>query len=423
MPKELSEKEIGSYLHDITLQTIQGCSGSKKQPDMRTWSPNNVKRVFICPDYVIAEFHVLHKNLKRNNFMPMQSQRCVYSSKYVPMLKALVSPLVCSSIEEIIISRSSNQGVMLRPEELDFSILCTGTSLNDRFKRLRAIIVTDKTLDYISQYYQQVINDNTRHLADIPEVRGVSQIMDIHKNDWHKGRFLRKSLYVLDSENGTLAQYFRDLEIKIEESKRKAAIDESRDQYLADVRGNYEKELKRYTGTYRCFRYFYKLMNENDESAEAFRKYLKLDIPTVNSRQTIYDLPDKYSSFISQYFDNVKKDGVSKEDIEQSIVAVRSVTQTIYISFFKTLVDTIMVFGSEYPSTAKVRLNGVERTIVVPQGFPTESLEKIKPYFGGVIEGKKLKDSIANICFILCKLLFSSPKIEDYQNKEKWYQT
>lgn len=135
-----------------------------------TFSPNNIRAVVISPNGVLVRYHLPVNG--RSHAIAQFNERELYAEecepKYKPILRMLAHPLVCASVEEIIVLSSSLSGVVhqsyMNEIELRSMIQSYGgassdlkSSISGRFGRLRYYAVLNINFNTFVGYYSNVI--------------------------------------------------------------------------------------------------------------------------------------------------------------------------------------------------------------------------------------------------------------------------
>lgn len=374
------------------------------------FSPNNIRRLIISGDGVQIDFHVsvdnrLNKRKVFSNVDRSKIMQAIQLENYKPMIWAL-SDRVCSSVEEVIICLRNSTNIPMG-KELDISGLVgkkigTGVSkraILDRYKRLAYMTIVDCDIQTL------VTNDEVRECTKpfklISETNFVRDIGKIEKfnEDWflHYGT---TSAYSFDNLGSRLNNHFKSLRIKYENEKKSNELESYKEKRYAVVNEKFERVMRNYKGVYESIK--------------------KLSVITMQGKKNYIC---KYMELLN--FSNLKlcepnsleeefKKNPSDEKVNQMVALYSNAYSELCSWFFKQLLELKM----EYPITAGVILNNINRTIVVsPNAYVTMEL------LGKEFQGKSISDSTSNICSYACMFFMSkvdNHNIKKYCSKEEW---
>ena len=240
---DIDVKGLKNYCYDIAMDVVY--QGKRKQivdvsranQAITFWSPNNIKRLFISPDGVAVQFYtrtcgkkLLEVRLFKNTEITKVSQ-CFSMADYVPMLKVLTGERMCSSIEEIVLCTGSKYNLRLPTNESNLTIINKGGNIQNSFRRLRGILIANTDLlTLLNSIGVENLKDSLYQISDDEKLSYyVSSRIDVLKDTWWKGSYLRPARYSLDAEGSSLANYFNkvieDNEKQIKTKKLSAILD------------------------------------------------------------------------------------------------------------------------------------------------------------------------------------------------------
>lgn len=189
-------------------------------------SPNNIKKVFILKNYVGVQYH-LGVGSKKINFKQVSSE---YDGNLATLLGCLISPKVCSSIEEIIISGSITTNLASVTD-----ILVKGNVvLMNRFPRLRGITITTEELDYNEDVLNEVISSLGALDKEFETMQNYLKSNDFvlvayetKNQNWYDKTYFRKYLYTFDEKIQVLFDKIHNLLVNKYRTEKLNQIDEN----------------------------------------------------------------------------------------------------------------------------------------------------------------------------------------------------
>ncbi len=191
-------------------------------------SPNNIKKVFILGGFVGVQYHLgIGTPSKRINFKQVTSE---FDGNLNSLLGCLISPKVCSSIEEIIISGSITTSISAIKE-----ILVKGNVvLMNRFPRLRGITITSDELDYNSELIEEVVLNLGSLDGQFETLQNylkdndlVIASFDTGNENWYDRTYFRKYIYSFDEKIEVLFDKIHNLLVSKHRKEKLNQINES----------------------------------------------------------------------------------------------------------------------------------------------------------------------------------------------------
>lgn len=430
-------KDMSKYCFDIVLDAIQYSNDSTK------WSPNNIRRLIISPDGVAIQLHTSQKFIQKP-FNREKAYYCFSSMNYKPMITSLVNR-VCSSVEEVIFCTGSVNGLSLPQTELELRSILASTKVSQteedllkniakRFVRLRGILIFNCTIADFLKTFGTKLNDHLYQCSDDKELSGYASIINVHKDDWYKGYYLRQKDYIFDKEGGTLYCTLHKVQEKIESSLKDKTIDESRKKHLGEVSAKAEDMSQKVVRVLSAYKDIASLMSNNSLVC-IYDNVLSNDMLVkallgVTSGYVLNDsesvLSERFVKFVSKYGVVIKND--KTEDAKQSIMKLTSSLENLYISLYVSLcdnfLDIILKSGSMYPIMTKTKLKGFDRVVFIPSQL-TVKAESVNEFLTGTLSGSSVKDSLANICSVISFLAISDASnsgIKKFYKKSAWLE-
>ena len=426
-------KETGKYCYNIVLDAINYTS------DVRNWSPNNIRRLIISPEGIAVQLHTSTRLIQKQ-FLPNSYYPCIVDAKYKPMVSALVNR-VCSSVEEVIYCTASASGSYLPENELDLrSILATNKVYNNdaelialiakRFPRMRGIIICNTTISAFLNSFGVKLGDGLYQCSDDQAIASVSRVISINKDTWYKGHFLRPRDYQLDNSGGPLDRRFTNVMTTIEANKRQAEIADARAkripaELLSEV-DKYKVQLERITTCCLDFatlmlKYEQNTMYNGVVSQSSLLDALKIPRRIVITEDIkLGDFEKKLNRLGVEVVMNKTDD--SKAVITEVGRVFKDLHSQIYLSLCTWFLDTLVAVSVKYPVSARVFFDSIERRIFIPQVLEQKA-RLLEESTGIFFEGKQVKDSVANICSYMSRLLVnanSDSRLLNTYNKNYW---
>lgn len=389
-------------------------SSSGKIVYSKDFSPNNIRRLILSGDGARIDFHVsvdgrLSKTKVFSDADKMKLANCLMMEDYKPMIWALADR-VCSSIEEVIICTQNSAGIDLS-RELNFEGLLRNrvNNVNDvkqaissRYKRLAYFTIIN--CDISTLIKNQEVASCNNPLSLISETSFVKSISSItkFKDDWFN-YYGYASVYSLDNKGSRLNEHFRKIKIDIEESKKKSDIDAIKAERLKGLEQKFEKAFSNYRGIYSCINKLNIIIKTEGTCYYANDINKFIDTSGFSKSETI-----------KSEFESLK----TKDECEQYIKKLIKLSSSLYSSLSKWFFDNLYKINQEFPLTAKVFLNNVERRITIPP-----NCESLVNHLGLEFKGVSLIDSTANICCYACSIFITDVgehNMSKYYEKDTW---
>lgn len=197
------------------------------------WSPNSVKSLVICRDFIVVAYHTKPPKLYRldSNEVAMDLQQ----NGSQGALHNLLSQRQLSCMEEFYVEGlfQNYRGAL----DLEGYI---GKLLNEK-SRLRywGYISGANADEIIGKYGKAVINADPSYAYALDKERtAMIQYKSVGNDTWHKNYNLRPQFYKLDAENGQLHRWFVSCEKKLEayvEAERNRLIGEGKNSAIFNL--------------------------------------------------------------------------------------------------------------------------------------------------------------------------------------------
>ncbi len=432
---------IPRYCYDFLFENgIKYTSGD-------SFSPNNIKRVILSPDGFAVQLHV-GSNLIFKLFDTTYAGQCYYHEKYKPMFSALATDLVCSNVEEVIFCKGSLYNLYLPQSELDFRSIISNNKivgnekvLRDeiikRFPRLRYVSIIDASMQELIQATKEILQSPTGVVSESKDLPfTVSQKIEINKDDWYKVIRLRPANYKLDMAGGALEKKLTGIRDKIEKDKQASRVAEIKNNRIGKYKDNVESVERKLQPVLSCYIMLRKIASGNSVfngvSCEVLGKsnFSNSDFEGIPNGVKL----SNYESILnSRLIKDLNRIGITVEDahvenLDENIKTLcgqlNLITKQIYSSLVFLLCKIIKLHGENYPVMTKVRLSNFDRVIYVPNEMQS-AVASILEFIGEPFQGSSIKDSIANICSLICSFVYCDvteeyATVKKYNKKEAW---
>lgn len=420
MQKRVSQVK-GDYCFNL-INTLIDYKGDVARNSKRTdgsifyspdFSPNNIRRLILSGDGARIDFHVsVEGKLSRvksfSNTERLNMSKCLMLEDYKPMIWALADR-VCSSIEEVIICTQSTSNIDLS-RELNFEGLLRNRvgnikdvkqAVSMRYKRLAYFSIVNCD---ISTLLKNITECNTplSLISETNFVRGIGSITQF-KSDWYNF-YGHTSAYSLDKQGSKLNEHFKKVRQDFEDSKKKSAINDMKEERLKGVSDRFKKVIKNYNGVYTCIKKLSVILNTEGLN------YLASTLPHDLSLDTSFQEP----SVLIDKFNSLK----SKDECEKFTSSVVVLSSNMYAKLASWFFNCLATLSVEYEITIEILLDKMDRRIAVPPNCG----DLIKT-FRIEFKGTSMSDSTSNICCYACMVLVTdvgSHNMAKYQLKDTW---
>lgn len=444
MPTQVKQN-INDYVYRQVLKKINYCSNARSNslndagyhPD---FSPDNIKRLVISPDGALIYYHVQteHNNSMTQILFDTNSViRSQSTEDYVPALQALVKPLVCASIQEIIfVIRSSKVSELrLNDKDIDLTILQknykgNGDALKSRFKRLARIGLFNGTLeDFMSIDREIKQSGKAVHLyLKYPKLENNSQVKVVNE-EWYKQIIggMTADKYDMNKKDGRLNVYsykIRDSILKIQENKDfEKYKKEHKENITKEQKDNFNKEFEEYKYTLRCIVRLY-------NNLKLHHNVLILDNSKCITNPSTYFNITLYNTELYNDKDNKLGINLVEKEKEQSLDNIVKLNIEIlkrgklvaYTKFLDMFFDQLLECKVEEKIYYTAILKTFDRTIVVPPSLNVKE-KQLENKFNIVFDGKRYVDSLANLCSLYTLCFIDSRENDAYYDmikKDTW---
>lgn len=200
------------YLYD-KLKTALGGSkfSSSHQGILKDWTPNGVRAIFICRDFILIANHV--KPPKLYNLDISEVAVDIQRNGSTGALHNLLAQRQLSCMEEIYVDGLFQQyrGAL----DLDGYIR---KLLNEKSRLRYYGYIGDANANEVLEKYSKAKLDGNAVYSYAGDSTRTAQLQyqSVNNPTWYKNYNLRPQHYALDSDNGVLARWFRKCEVDIE---------------------------------------------------------------------------------------------------------------------------------------------------------------------------------------------------------------
>ena len=456
-PNAKEQKVNVSEIRDKVFFDLIDYAGNAKNGEINyhpEFSPNNIKRVIISPDKVRVYYYVsagkgterLPKTSARSTQISAERlYRLAQQPDYVPLVSILSKPLVSASIQEIVFCMNSMNfpQCALTPRELEFNCLVKSyankqvdlmESLKSRYKRLGHITCFNGTIDELMAIIERT-QVKRPFFADVEEIKQRSKVYDFNVDTWfdnwgqNAADKFGQNGYQLDNNGSPLNQYFKRIQDKYKNSK----VNDKFEQYKkekakvsADSVEKYERALAKYKSYVKANYTLAKLLQENGNSLYSNPNQLlsiladsKVQLEEVSGIS--HTESDKKLGIT--YIDN-KYDLVGESKIQANITKLNIAAQQLYENCTEILFDNILeqaqIYGSEMFT---VVLHEFDNVIAITPKLRVKA-ERVQSKCKNIFEGTRMRDSMANVCYLFSLLYLSKrtdKDVSEYLSKDYWY--
>lgn len=451
--QQASAIEVGGYCRGVALRAIGVTNADNKSA---SWSPNNVKRLYICPDGVMVEFFTGTPS-KYVPFDPNKYVECISSQKYKPMIGVLAgkgNSNVCSNIEEIIVCTKSRvpqlaqRGISVHPLEVAYENIIDSAKIGGdmkqaiqaRFGRLRAVMIFNMDIATLTNGVKTVRANNSGKgiqpeymLADTKMISSrASTVVDFNTGSWFNSISLRPQFYRADAEGGVLYKKLHSIKDKYAVTKKSDEAAKARDAYIGSLREEVTKEaellkleanavltlliLQQHLGV------FGEVVKYSDGVSKLTHRMSELS-PMCADKEIFSDAVKARMSKLGIRFLPLKEIAPdSKDAYSKVLVTLKNGTTKFYIDLCNFFVNVLTTLNSSFPAVASIVYEHYTGKIrLVEQS--AKNIESIShAYKGIVLSGVSPETSIRNMCMAITAVSIKTSKLsaEGLDSPERW---
>lgn len=291
------------YLYDKLKTALGGSKFSSSHVGvMKDWTPNGVKAIFICRDFILVANHVKPPKLYSldMNEVAVDIQR----NGSTGALHNLLAQRQLSCLEEIYVDSLFQQ----YRGALDLQGYISKL-LNEKSRlRYYGYISNANSQEVLEKYSRAKLDGNAfySYAGDSSRTANL-QYQTVENPTWYKNYNLRPQHYALDAENGVLARWFRKCEGDLEKyiSDKKASAENMAKSQLIKALLDVDK------GEYSLLKKFLLLRKYLNKHASSWNDAIRSIV-----KEEINDLFSNRSAWKIQYFtlDWLKSTGISLDN-------------------------------------------------------------------------------------------------------------
>lgn len=397
----------GKYIYNLAFKAIDYCGNIEKGVTAyhEYFSPNNIRRLIISPDAVLAEFYVSVPGVGGSKLVRLPSRMLSEVESlpdYIPIVQVISTSRICSSIEEIIFLVRSNDGqVMLGAKEYDLSSLVNSfqrkskdllETIRQRYVRLRDLVVISCSFDQ----FRSIQRGRDDLIGELECIRGCADVYMIHSEaDWY-ARWgtsgAAKAYPLMDGVGGHLYNYFTRSIEKRRKAEKVKSIEDYKGQRYREAKEEVEKV---YEKLYRIAKMSAKLRKL--VQTHGFTEGISIDIPKI-SFEPLFDVEGlkDYPKVV-----NVPAGMNLGEICQENTKACRKMLHHAVVSASERLIESLVYLSQEYELTAKVILGGREIRVIVPPDLKPAA-DRLSEKCHCTITGKNILGSYQEFCRLIC---------------------
>lgn len=422
------------------------------------FSPNNIRRVVICPDKVKVYYYVTKENDKtipldsKSKVCGLPAQMVFEHSQqegYEPLISALSYRLVTTSVQEIVFCmKACKVPVELSPKEFDFNCLIKSYS-NKKGNLMETIKARYKRLAYISVFngsyddLMQLVNQPKRQghfFSTNPVIQSAcSKIIPLNDKDWFNnwGQNAAKADgtdgYQLDNNGSALNLFFKNIQEKaaLAKSKKEDGFEQYKKEKETISEGSaktFESALNAYKNFVICGTKLLTLLQdignsiyEDNNVNNQFTEIAKVDL-FENSAFTKDKVEPKYRiNVISNSNIDMKADDIVLQNTEILKEKCQAIYECIATLLLTNITNGVNKYGKDLYLVALSDFDNVLK--------PTPGIESLVATTNAqlgknIFTGEKIKDAMANACYLISLLYLSkrtNTNVTEFLSKESWY--
>lgn len=411
----------GKYIYNLAFKAIDYCGNIEKGVTVYNeyFSPNNIRRLIISPDAVLAEFYVSVPGVGASKMVRLPSRMLSEVENlpdYMPIVQVISTSRICSSIEEIIFLVRSNDGqVTLGAKEYDLSSLVNSfqrkskdlpETIRQRYVRLRDLVVISCSFDQ----FRSIQRGRDDLIGELACIRGCADVYMIHSEaDWY-ARWgtsgAAKAYPLMDGVGGHLYNYFeKDIERRREAERKKGIEDYKRERY-SEARMEFEENYEK----------LYRIVRMSSRFRKMVQKYgltegVSLDVPKVDF-EALYEVDG-----LEKYPKTLKfPEGISLGDAyRENTKACRIMLRNLIVSASNELLRSLGYLYQNSALTAQVMLDGRKIRLIVPPEME-ETADLLSEKCHCTFSCRSFSVSYQTFCYLSC-LFFLNKSAQDFKSE------
>lgn len=372
------------------------------------YSPNNIRRIVISPNGVFVVYHKSNPSTggKTYNYVEFQDKDLYFEEqqpKYKPILDMLANPLVCASLEEIVVLRQSLSGHVhqnflneIQLEVMVKSFRGDGSDLKEkitrRFARLRYYSVLDANFKAFLTIFKTAVQTKeiSRYpfFSEIPTFKSRCQTTVLAGDDYWKYNGCLAHRYAYDA---VLKAHFDAIRKSHEDKLKADKVDELRDKRLGGKIAEVNAKIEEYIAYNRLWSTYYNIIRKEGPNG-------------VLPNLSFVKAPEAYEVLPFKGMVKVPEMHLSKQQVPEQEALERN--EAMFKSYklrcasslvqdFLTALERVADGGEEI--LLKVLVGGCEAGISVPTNYKG-TVEKIKLLTGVEFAGRDIQATVVLCC-------------------------
>lgn len=389
------------------------------------YSPNNIRTVVISPNGVMVRYHL---SVDGHDYKYIEfPERDLYAeeqdTKYKPILRLLADPLICASIEEIIVLSQSLSGTVhpnymreIQLQSMVASYKGSGTDLQTRitgrYGRLRYYASLSVNFKTFMGYFLTVKRSGELKrgglLCELKEIKRMATIQPLAGEDYWR-YYGYQATYAYDMQ---LREHFEKIKAKREEDAKSKAVDEMRDKRVGGKVKAINEMIEEYSTCSKLWARFYNIAKSEGLSGIT-NGFIGLERP-----ETIHLF--KFKGMV-----DVPEEGINPATCSEAEALERdeAMLKGYKLKFAKAVVGAFILSLDDIASRGetillKTIVAGCDTTMAVPPQYGA-AVSRIAQMTGVKFEGRDIDTSIVNSCSMFMKYFVACRKSEPY-DKEYW---
>lgn len=412
-------------LFDYRGDNARNASGGSARTYSADYSPNNIRSVVISPNGVLVRYHIGTAGTKNRSYCFAEfNERDLYSEeqdpKYKPILRMLAVPLVCGSLEEIVVLGNSLSGQVhpnyLAEIQLDGMVASfkgAGADLksriSNRFTRLRYYTVVSCNWKEFMNYFSQLIQTKevTKYhfFSEMPGFASRAQITEVGDADYWKSWNALPSTYAFDAK---LKAHFEDVKKRREAADKMAAVDEQRNKRVGSKIQAINDLIEEYLTYNKLWSAYYSIVQKEGTNG------VLPDLSFVRPPENLQLLPFKGMAKVPDTM--ISKQPCSEaeafEKDEELLSKYKARCSKALVGNFLMAISKL----SGEPYLLKTLMKNCETTVCVPPDLASVA-SQLQGLTGVAFNGRDLEASIINSCWQFMQCFVGCAHTEPFTRK------
>lgn len=412
----------GKSIYSQAFGVVDYCKDIEKNRSYSEYfSPNNIRRLIISPDTVLAQFYMSVPNVgmqKAVNIPSGMLNQVEELGDYVPIVQIISTERICSSIEEIIfVTFSNDERVQLGSKEYAFESLIQNfnnksgdllETIKKRYVRLHDII---RFKGNFRQYRQiEQANDRKKLVSEWDGIKEHSEIKLIHDEaDWYMkwgSAAAAKTYPRMDGVDGHLYKHFAKYIAYLKRQDEAAGLEAFKKERYGALAEECKKDFDKFKKLWKMSKRLRKYIDDYGFTANISISWKPYSPPQFYKCDLLGDYPKQID------MENGGNEGdLYKKNKEIATKAIRGLTHSLSENY----IGALMIMNMRYPDTCKVLLKDRNTAIIVPDNLSFDALN-LEGDIGCSLRGSSRKDSAVNVCWFTSLLLLNK-SAEEFNTK------